>query len=109
MKAIEEKLITKDGLVYRYIHEDDFGKPQSTFLICSFWYVEALACIGRLEEAQVIFERLLKKAPNHVNLLSEDIEEDGSQWGNFPQTYSHVGLINAAYRIARKLDIPIFF
>ncbi len=109
VKAIEEKLITKDGLVYRYIHEDDFGKPQSTFLICSFWYVEALACIGRLEEAQVIFERLLKKAPNHVNLLSEDIEEDGSQWGNFPQTYSHVGLINAAYRIARKLDIPIFF
>lgn len=109
VKAIEEKLVTKEGLVYRYLHEDDFGKPQSTFLICSFWYVEALACIGRLEEAQVIFERLLQKAPNHLNLLSEDIEEDGSQWGNFPQTYSHVGLINAAYRIARKLDMPIFF
>ncbi|HRG46455.1 MAG TPA: glycoside hydrolase family 15 protein [Leptospiraceae bacterium] len=109
LKAIEEKLVTPEGLVYRYIHEDDFGKPQSTFLICSFWYVEALACVGRLEEAQRIFEKLLKKATNHLNLLSEDIMEDGSQWGNFPQTYSHVGLMNAAFRIARKLDRPIFF
>ncbi len=109
IKAIEEKLVTPDGLVYRYLHEDDFGKPQSTFLICSFWYVEALACVGRLEEAQRIFEKLLKKATNHLNLLSEDIMEDGSQWGNFPQTYSHVGLMNAAFRIARKLDRPIFF
>lgn len=109
LKAIEEKLVTPEGLVYRYLHEDDFGKPQSTFLICSFWYVESLACVGRLEEAQSIFEKLLRKATNHLNLLSEDIMEDGSQWGNFPQTYSHVGLMNAAFRIARKLDQPIFF
>lgn len=108
LEAIEKKLVTPDGLVYRYLHEDDFGKPQSTFLICSFWYVEALACVGRMEEAQKIFEKLLKKATNHLNLLSEDIMEDGSQWGNFPQTYSHVGLMNAAFRIARKLDRPIF-
>jgi GH15 family glucan-1,4-alpha-glucosidase len=96
-------------LVYRYLHEDDFGKPHTTFVICSFWYVEVLACVGRLEEAQKIFERLIKTATNHLNLLSEDMGEDGSQWGNFPQTYSHVGLMNAAFRIARKLDLPMFY
>jgi GH15 family glucan-1,4-alpha-glucosidase len=109
LKAIEEKLVVKDGLVYRYLHEDDFGKPHTTFVICSFWYVEVLACVGRLEEAQKIFERLIKTATNHLNLLSEDMGEDGSQWGNFPQTYSHVGLMNAAFRIARKLDLPMFY
>lgn len=108
LKAIEKKLVTEDGLVYRYLHEDDFGKPHTTFVICSFWYVEALACVGRLEEAQTIFERLIKNATNHLDLLSEDMDVDGSQWGNFPQTYSHVGLMNAAFRIARKLDLPIF-
>ncbi len=108
LKAIEKALVVKDGLVYRYLHEDDFGKPHTTFVICSFWYVEALACVGRLEEAQKIFESLLKSTSNHLNLLSEDIGEDGSQWGNFPQTYSHVGLMNAAFRIARKLDLPMF-
>jgi GH15 family glucan-1,4-alpha-glucosidase len=108
LKAIEKELVVKDGLVYRYLHEDDFGKPHTSFVICSFWYVEALACVGRLEEAQKIFESLLKSTTNHLNLLSEDIGEDGSQWGNFPQTYSHVGLMNAAFRISRKLDLPIF-
>jgi GH15 family glucan-1,4-alpha-glucosidase len=109
LQAIEKHLVTKDGMVYRYLHEDDFGKPHTTFIICSFWYVEALACVGRLEEAQEIFEKLIKKTTNHLNLISEDVSEDGDQWGNFPQTYSHVGLMNAAFRIARKLDVPIFF
>jgi len=106
--ALEKELHAKDGLFYRYKHQDDFGEPETTFLICAFWYVEALACVGRLEEAIKYFENLISYS-NHVGLLSEDVKEkDGSMWGNFPQAYSHVGLLNAASRIARKLDKPDF-
>jgi GH15 family glucan-1,4-alpha-glucosidase len=106
--ALEKELKTENGLFYRYKHEDDFGKPKATFLICAFWYVEALATVGRLEDAIKEFEKVIKYS-NHLLLLSEDVDEEtGSQWGNFPQAYSHVGLMNAAYRIAIKLDKPIF-
>jgi GH15 family glucan-1,4-alpha-glucosidase len=106
--ALEKELKTPNGLFYRYLHSDDFGKPKTTFLICAFWYVEALACVGRLDEAIKEFENLLQYS-NHLLLFSEDVDEEtGSQWGNFPQAYSHVGLMNAAYRIAIKLDRPIF-
>ena len=106
--ALEKELKTPEGLFYRYLHADDFGKPKTTFLICAFWYVEALAMVGRIEEAQETFEKLLTYG-NHLMLFSEDIDEkDGRQWGNFPQAYSHVGLMNAAYRIAQKLDKPSF-
>ncbi|MCC2598692.1 glycoside hydrolase family 15 protein [Sphingobacterium sp. FBM7-1] len=109
LEQLERELKGKHGLFYRYLHKDDFGKPKSTFLVCAFWYVEALACVGRLEEAQEVFKKLLSFG-NHLMLFSEDVhEDDGSQWGNFPQAYSHVGLINAAYRIAVKLDKPTFF
>jgi GH15 family glucan-1,4-alpha-glucosidase len=108
LKVLEDNLRTESGLFYRYKHVDDFGKPESTFLICAFWYVEALARMGRLDEAVHIFEGLLKHA-NHLGLLSEDVNEStGSQWGNFPQLYSHVGLINAAFTISKKLDRPIY-
>ena len=108
LKALEEQLRTNEGLFYRYKHEDDFGKPKSTFLICAYWYVEALASVGRVKEASEIFEHLLTYT-NHLGLHSEDVDEkDGSQWCNFPQTYSHVGLMNAAFRIGRKLDKPNF-
>lgn len=108
LQALEKELKTPEGLFYRYVHADDFGKPKSTFLICAFWYVEALASVGRVEEAIRIFENLLDYA-NPLMLFSEDVDEnDGSQWGNFPQAYSHVGLMNAAYRIAMKLDRPLF-
>lgn len=108
LEALERELKTPQGLFYRYLHADDFGKPKSTFLICAFWYVEALACVGRIDEAVTTFERLLSYA-NHLMLFSEDVDEtNGSQWGNFPQAYSHVGLMNAAYRISMKLDRPIF-
>ncbi len=108
LSALEAELKTEGGLFYRYLHADDFGKPKTTFLICAFWYVEALACVGRVDEAVQAFENLLPYA-NHLGLFSEDVdEENGSQWGNFPQAYSHVGLMNAAYRIAMKLDRPIF-
>lgn len=108
LKALEKELLTEHGLFHRYIHEDDFGRPHSNFLICSFWYVEALACVGRLDEAVENFERLIK-CSNHLGLLSEDIDAFNGQWGNFPQTYSHIGLMNAAFRIAKKQDVPIFF
>jgi GH15 family glucan-1,4-alpha-glucosidase len=106
--ALENELRASNGLFYRYLYKDDFGKPKTTFLICAFWYVEALASVGRIEDAQREFGNLLKYS-NHLLLFSEDVDEkDGSQWGNFPQAYSHVGLMNAAYRIAMKLDRPIF-
>ena len=106
--ALEKELKTEDGLFYRYLHADDFGKPKTTFLICGFWYVEALACVGRMDEAVAAFENIIQYC-NHLLLFSEDVDsKTGSQWGNFPQAYSHVGLMNAAYRIAIKLDRPIF-
>ncbi|NGM89855.1 glycoside hydrolase family 15 protein, partial [Parapusillimonas sp. SGNA-6] len=109
LEQLEKELKGEHGLFYRYLHRDDFGKPKATFLVCAFWYVEALACVGRLSEAQDVFKQLLSFA-NHLMLFSEDVnEQDGSQWGNFPQAYSHVGLVNAAYRIAMKLDSPVFF
>lgn len=76
-------------------------------MLCAFWYAEALACVGRVNDASLVLESLIKTG-NHLTLLSEDIGPDGGQWGNFPQTYSHVGLMNAVFRIARKLDKPLF-
>ncbi|GGG55126.1 glycoside hydrolase family 15 protein [Hymenobacter glacieicola] len=108
LAALEKELMTPEGLFYRYRHADDFGTPETTFLICSFWYVEALAAVGRVEEAMTEFEKLTTYT-NHLGLLSEDVDaKTGSQWGNFPQAYSHVGLVNAAYRIAQKLAKPNF-
>jgi GH15 family glucan-1,4-alpha-glucosidase len=108
LAALEKELKTPNGLFYRYLYKDDFGKPKTTFLICAFWYVEALASVGRIDDATREFENLLQFS-NHLLLFSEDVDEEtGSQWGNFPQAYSHVGLMNAAYRIAMKLDRPIF-
>jgi GH15 family glucan-1,4-alpha-glucosidase len=101
--ALEKELLTDKGLFYRYKHYDDFGFPESTFLVCAFWYVDALACVGRVDDAIRNLDQLLTFS-NHLGIFSEDATTDGSQWGNFPQTYSHVGLINAACRIGRKLD-----
>ncbi len=108
LEALEKDLKTKEGLFFRYKHKDDFGEPETTFLICAFWYVEALTCVGRMDEAIETFEQLLTYS-NHLGLLSEDVDAtNGSMWGNFPQAYSHVGLVNAAYRISKKLDTPNF-
>ncbi|MDW7602072.1 glycoside hydrolase family 15 protein, partial [Stenotrophomonas maltophilia] len=88
--------------LYRYVAPDDFGEPETSFTICTFWYIDALAAIGRLDEAREMFELLLKQR-NHLGLLSEDLAFDtGEAWGNFPQTYSHVGLITAAMRLSRS-------
>jgi glucoamylase len=107
LSAIEKKLVDGKERVFRYLHSDDFGKPENSFLICSYWYVDALALCGELEKAKSVFQELLKYT-NHLGLLSEDVSADGSQWGNFPQTYSHVGLMNAAFRIGKLDDKPTF-
>jgi len=101
VEVIGRELKHGDSL-YRYIAPDDFGEPETSFTICTFWYIDALAAIGRGEEARQMFERVLERR-NHVGLLSEDLAfEDGEAWGNFPQTYSHVGLIIAAMRLSRS-------
>jgi GH15 family glucan-1,4-alpha-glucosidase len=109
LAVLEGRLMAGGGLMHRYTHADDFGVPVSAFLICSFWYVEALAAMGRIEEALRELEILLRYA-NDLGLFSEDVDpKTGGQWGNFPQTYSHVGLINAVLRITSKIDYPEFY
>ena len=107
LMELEKLLKTPQGLFYRYVHKDDFGVPEATFLVCAFWYVDALACVGRVDDASRTLDGILKYT-NHLGIFSEDVGLDGSQWGNFPQTYSHVGLINAAFRISKKIDAPTF-
>jgi len=103
VEAIGRELRRGD-YVYRYATADDFGMPETSFTICSFWYVEALAAIGRTDEARTLFEQLLARR-NPLGLLSEDVHPDtGELWGNFPQTYSLVGLINAASRLSRSWE-----
>jgi GH15 family glucan-1,4-alpha-glucosidase len=99
-----EKLLAPNGLMLRYIHLDDFGHTTSAFSICSFWWVEALAMMGEVDEAVALFRRLEKYA-NPLGLFSEDIEPStGALLGNFPQAYTHVGLIHAAITIGEILD-----
>ncbi|WP_028919175.1 glycoside hydrolase family 15 protein [Pseudoxanthomonas suwonensis] len=101
VEAIGRELRHGDGM-FRYVAPDDFGTPETSFTICTFWYIDALAAIGRKDEARELFERVLDRR-NHLGLLSEDMAfEDGEGWGNFPQTYSHVGLIIAAMRLSRS-------
>ncbi|MDH4102184.1 MAG: glycoside hydrolase family 15 protein, partial [Thermoleophilia bacterium] len=102
--AIRDALSVDGGLLRRYTAPDDFGDTQAAFTVCTFWLVEALALIGRTDEARELFERLLG-LHNGLGLYSEDILPDTlEQSGNFPQTYSHVGLINAAFRLSRSWD-----
>ncbi|WP_067218443.1 glycoside hydrolase family 15 protein [Stappia indica] len=86
--------------LFRYHAADDFGAPENAFNICTFWYIDALARIGRKDEARDIYETMLA-CRNHVGLLSEDTNPvTGEMWGNFPQTYSMVGIINGAMRLS---------
>lgn len=108
ISALEAELRTDGDLIYRYLAQDDFGTTESTFLICGFWYAESLIEIDELEKAKKVFESLIKKS-NKLGIFSEDIcPKDFSQWGNFAQTYSHVGLIITAQKLARKLNMPGF-
>ncbi len=88
--------------VYRYVGRDDFGVPTTAFNICTFWYIDALKRAGRDEDARDVFINMLNHR-NHVGLLSEDIDPvTGELWGNYPQTYSLVGIINGAMRLSRS-------
>lgn len=90
--------------IFRYVEKDDFGEPENAFLVCTFWYVNALAALDRRDEARALFERLLTCRNRH-GLLAEHIDpENGEHWGNFVQTYSMVGLINAAIRLSIRWD-----
>ena len=88
---------------YDLIHApDDFGEPETAFNFCTFWFIEALHQNGRIEEARAIFEEMLNRR-TVAGLLSEDISiEDGELWGNYPQTYSLVGIINCAVLLSRS-------
>ena len=106
VEALETHLC--DGpYMRRYEAPDDFGKPETAFNICTFWRIDALARIGRKQQAREIFETMLA-ARNHVGLLSEDTHPvTGEMWGNFPQTYSMVGIINAAVRLSAPWESQI--
>ncbi len=101
--AIEQDLRCGRYL-YRYATPDDFGRPTTAFTICTFWYIDALAAMGRRKEARELFEQMLERR-TPLGLLSEDLDpESGVLWGNFPQTYSMVGLINCAMRLSRSWE-----
>ena len=103
VRAIEKALRRGDHLM-RYREKDDFGRPKSAFTAITFWFIEALAVLGHTGEAREIFERVLE-CRNALGLMSEDINpETGELWGNFPQTYSQVGIINCAMRLSRKWE-----
>jgi len=99
-----EKDLKRGNYVYRYLEADDFGVPENAFLVCTFWYVYALAALGRWEEARELFEHFLASRNRH-GLLSEHLDpRTGEQWGNFVQTYSMVGLINSVIRLSKRWD-----
>jgi len=101
--AIERELCT-GPYVFRYRKPDDFGAPRTAFNICTFWYIGALTALGRHEEARELFDNMLERR-NHVGLLSEDLDPaTGELWGNFPQTYSMVGLVLCAMRLSRSWE-----
>jgi GH15 family glucan-1,4-alpha-glucosidase len=95
-----------NGFVYRYINPDDFGRPVSSFTICTFWLIQALFRIGMKDEAKVLFESLLA-CGNHLGLFSEDIDFSTKRLlGNFPQAYSHLALINTATLFSEEKFLP---
>ncbi|MBO9559500.1 MAG: glycoside hydrolase family 15 protein [Caulobacter sp.] len=99
--AAVEAGLRKGSYLLRYAIPDDFGAPQTAFNICTFWLVEALYLAGRIDEARELFEEMLARRTT-AGLLSEDIGfSDGELWGNYPQTYSLVGLINCAVLLSR--------
>jgi len=99
-----ERALRRGNHMLRYIAPDDFGVPTTAFTVCTFWYIDALVAIGRKDEARKIFEEVLS-CRNHVGLLSEDVDPaTGESWGNFPQTYSMVGLIVSAMRLSKSWE-----
>jgi len=99
--AIAERLTDRRGLVYRYRSDDGLAGEEGSFVLCTFWLAQALAMAGDVARAREVFERAAGFA-NDLGLLSEEVQGDtGELLGNFPQAFSHVGLVNAAWAIAR--------
>lgn len=104
LDALTEELVS-DSLVYRYdpmASPDGLRGDEGTFSICSFWYVEAMVHAGRIDEARLAFEKMLTYA-NHLGLYAEEISNTGEQQGNFPQAFTHLALISAAFNLDRAL------
>lgn len=106
LKRIEKELVS-DSLVYRYrvgvSAPDGFIQHEGTFSMCTFWYVECLSRSGQLEKARFYFEKMLGYA-NHLGLYSEQLGFEGEHLGNFPQAFTHLGLISAAYNLNMQLN-----
>ena len=103
VETIRKELV-RDQHVMRYTGEDDFGLPETAFLVCRFWLIDALWLQGRVEDARDMFEDALRYR-NHFGLLSEDVHPStGRLWGNFPQTYSMAGLITTGMRLSRSWE-----
>ena len=99
--ALAEQELRRGNHLMRYVAEDDLGRPKNAFNICTFWYIDALVALERVDEAREVFEGMLL-ARNHLGLLSEDTDPDTREaWGNFPQTYSLVGIINSAMSLSK--------
>jgi len=106
LRAIEQELVS-DSLVYRYRLDEDFSDgltgTEGTFSICSFWYVECLSRVGDLDQARFYFEKMLGYA-NHLGLYGEELGHHGEHLGNFPQAFTHLALISAAFDLDRRLS-----
>jgi GH15 family glucan-1,4-alpha-glucosidase len=99
-----ERTLRRGDYLMRYVGQDDFGVPSTAFAVCTFWYIDALAAVGRMDEARRIFEAMLARR-NRLGYLAEDIDPaSGELWGNFPQTYSMVGLIISAMRLSKSWE-----
>jgi GH15 family glucan-1,4-alpha-glucosidase len=104
LEAIEQRLTDSRGLVYRYLGDDGFPGQEGTFLLCTFWLAQALALAGNTGRARAVFERAAGFASD-LGLLAEQLAPDtGELLGNFPQAFSHVGLVNAAWAISTAED-----
>jgi alpha,alpha-trehalase len=104
INAIEERLTDRHGLVYRYLAHDGLEGEEGTFLLCTFWLAHALALAGEVERAGAVFKRAIAYV-NDVGLLAEEVDpETGELLGNFPQAFSHIGLINAAWAISQAME-----
>ncbi|HTW01312.1 MAG TPA: glycoside hydrolase family 15 protein, partial [Streptosporangiaceae bacterium] len=105
MNAMDRELVS-DSLVYRYnpsASPDGLAGSEGTFSLCTFWYVDALARAGRIDDARLTFEKM-GTYTNHLGLFSEEIDATGQQIGNFPQAFSHLALINAAINLDYQMD-----
>ncbi len=98
------KDLCRNGFIMRYTADDDFGAPETAFLVCQFWYADALAAIGEIDKAREVFADVLART-NSYGILSEDIHpETGQLWGNIPQTYCMAGVINTGMKLSRSWE-----